>query len=178
MKKFVKKHSIEILGKFLEARKAQRVRLDGFVGSYMRSHKSIGPKEMTFISENVFDIVRNLELVKHLAGSRGQDAETLFTTYARRDLAEERRNASLAPQTRFSIHPELMARLESALGRRDAFAVAEISCQRPPLTVRADPGRASRSELMKKFVLEHHFSIKKTRLAEHGVSFLANPMVR
>lgn len=177
MKDRPRKHIVSLLARFLEASRSRPVKLEPFLNSFVKENESLGPGHLSFVSDNLYNLIRNLELVKHLSGNSNPTPEDYLSSFLSHDLAKYRRDRSLPPHIRFSIHPSLFERVERSLGPEESLKFGEVSCQRAPLTIRANPLRVSPSQLAKLLSSSYSISTEPCLKALNGLKVIGHPPV-
>jgi 16S rRNA (cytosine967-C5)-methyltransferase len=129
--------------------------LDALLSRYFRSHKAIGSKDRTFISETAYHYIRYKNLYDHL----GKAPEESLPPH---DL-------DLPPHLRYGMPKSLYDLLVQAYGEEKTQEICQISNTRAPLTLRANALKITREELMKKW--EGKYRVSPCIHAPHGIHF-------
>lgn len=162
MNRFRKQHLLQLL----EGQELSNLPLDVFLRNYFRSHKSVGSKDRKFLAESVYGMIRNRGLVdahtiKPLTWQKR--AETFF------DL-EKKDHTNLPPHVRLSFPKKLYELLVRELGTEKAEEFCRISNEMAPTTIRVNPAKISRDDLLAKW--KGVFDVIPTIYSPHGITFL------
>lgn len=128
--------------------------LDALLSRYFRSHKAIGSKDRSFISETAFHFVRYKNLYHH-CNKRPEEEVPIG------DL-------TLPQHLRYGMPEELYHKLVEHYGEA-AEEICKISNTRAPLTVRANTLKITPQELFKKW--DGKYLVSFCKYAPNGIHF-------
>jgi 16S rRNA (cytosine967-C5)-methyltransferase len=172
-------HAARLLGVILEGPPPADRQMD----RYFREHHALGARERGQVAEAVYGALRNLALLRHVAGPDGTPAAWLAVALlaeglsaraveqlgyrppdgqpalAARELAARLRGvdpAELPPAVRAGLPAWLLDRLDALLGTEEALALAAALGQPAPLDLRVNTLKARREEVQAALAAEGH----------------------
>ena len=146
------------LSSVLKSLESEKIPLDALLSRYFRLHKALGSKDRLFISDTLYHYIRWKNLYEHLH----LDPSPLDPLVHLQDTA-------IPLHVRYGMPPSLYQMLIEAYGEEKAHQIALISNTRAPLTIRANPLKISRQQLLEKWA--KNFKISPCPRAPHGMHF-------
>ncbi len=147
------------LSAVLESLESQKIPLDALLSRYFRFHKALGSKDRLFISDTLYHYVRWKNLYQHLKVEPSPLDPLAY-------LQDE----SIPLHVRYGLPQDLYDMLVTAYGEEKTHEVSLISNIRAPLTIRANPLKISRDELLAKWA--GTFKVAPCPQSPHGIHFL------
>jgi 16S rRNA (cytosine967-C5)-methyltransferase len=147
------------LSAVLESLESLKIPLDALLSRYFRFHKALGSKDRLFISETLYHYVRWKNLYQHL---KVEPSPLDPLTY----LQDE----SIPPHVRYGMPQDLYELLVTAYGEEKTREVSLISNIRAPLTIRANPIKISRDDLLAKWAKT--YKVAPCPQSPYGIHFL------
>ncbi|HUD01996.1 MAG TPA: RsmB/NOP family class I SAM-dependent RNA methyltransferase, partial [Rhabdochlamydiaceae bacterium] len=146
------------LSAVLESLESQKIPLDALLSRYFRFHKALGSKDRLFISETLYHYVRWKNLYQHLK-----------LPPSPLDPLAHLHDTTIPVHVRYGMPLELYALLIQAYGEEKTHEIGLISNVRAPLTIRANPLKISREQLLNKWA--NSFKVSPCPHAPHGIHF-------
>lgn len=138
------------------------------LSKYFRSNRAIGSKDRKFLGETVYGIIRWLGLIDYFC-PRPVDWKNRVDTFLSFCPLEALHQEEIPIHKRVSFPKKLFAQIEKAHGLDRAVAFCLASNQRAPLTVRVNPLKTSREQLLE--IWSKEFDVFPTSQGSHGISF-------
>lgn len=145
------------LSAVLKSLELQQIPLDAFLSHYFRSNKALGSKDRHFIGETVYHYIRWKNLFDHLQ----LDPSTL-------DLSAHQENLSIPLHVRHGMPEPLFNILAQTYGEETAKEIALTSNARAPTTIRINPLKTSRDELLNRW---GHYKVIPCSVSQLGIQF-------
>jgi 16S rRNA C967 or C1407 C5-methylase (RsmB/RsmF family) len=145
------------LSAVLKSLELQQIPLDAFLSHYFRSNKALGSKDRQFIGDTVYHYIRWKNLFDHL-GIEPCDLDPTI----------HRENTSLPIHVRHGMPEFLFQLLVQAYGEEKTKEIALISNTRAPTTIRINPLKTTRDEILAKW---SHYKISPCPISELGIQF-------
>jgi 16S rRNA (cytosine967-C5)-methyltransferase len=142
--------------------------LDVQLGHYFRAHRAIGSKDRRYIAEKIYKLVRWMGLIDYFC-QNGHSWEQRCKTLSQIDLQQKSADQNIPLHVRASFPKQFFQLLADTYGEEGAFKLCLDSNCQAPITVRANPLKTSRKDLIEH--LGKHFSIKATKRSELGIEF-------
>ncbi|KRX04227.1 hypothetical protein PPERSA_11351 [Pseudocohnilembus persalinus] len=166
LKHFLKNQISKVLNEFDRelVNRNQQYPLDLHLRTFFKQHKSIGSKDRKLISENVYQLVRNqiyLDTISPKPLSWDGKIETMLS----QRFHTMKANKSLLP---------LFDLMSKAYGEQDALTYLQNINNRAPLTVRVNPYKISRDDLLEKWNKIDKLPCKKTSYSPYGIVFTSS----
>ena len=136
------------LMQLLESYDERQLPLDLIVHDYFRSHKALGAKDRSEIASTLFPLMRWLGLVDHLS-EKPLTWEKRVETFE--NLNFYKLSSDLPLHTRVSFPKELFDQIEQSHGLEKATDLCLISNDEAPLTIRVNPMKTTREEMLKRW---------------------------
>ncbi len=144
------------------------VPLDVHLGHYFRNHRAIGSKDRKVIAEKIYKLVRWLSLIDYFCpGAHGWSERCKVLEQI--DILQKAQDPSIPVHIRASFPRHFFNLLINCYGETEAFDICLSSNSPAPTTVRINPLKTTRAELMS--LLEKRFSIRATPHSELGIHF-------
>lgn len=143
---FPEHHLFQILRRF----ENQYLPLDLFLSQYFRAHKQLGSKDRRFITQAVYGMSRWQSLLDHLVEGHPswEKRYSLFRCFH----PDQFRYVNTIPlHIRISFPEELFNLLVEDYGEEKAVRLCQICNTEAPLTIRVNPLKTSRDELLLKW---------------------------
>jgi 16S rRNA (cytosine967-C5)-methyltransferase len=140
MKAFRKIHTLNILNTY----DLERGPLDRFLSDYFRLHKSIGSKDRGEIAETIYEIYRSFGVVNALS-RYPLTWENRLDAFLDETIKEKL--PSLGLEVRANVPKDLFDKLKAFYGEKKALEICQILNTRPPITIRANLAKTTRSAL-------------------------------
>lgn len=118
--------------------------LDRFLNLYYRENKALGSKDRRFLSDTIYQLVRWKELYDYL--NKGQ--KNWESRY--REMQNTSELPTLPDHIRLGFPKVFLDLLINDHGKEFAIAIAEASNTEAPITIRANPLKTTRDELLEK----------------------------
>lgn len=128
------------LSTVLKSFELQKGPLDAFLSRYFRQHKSIGSKDRLYIGDTAYHYIRWKNLFQYI----DKHADEI-------DPQSYLQDVSIPIPIRYGMPPLLYTLLVDAYGEPRAQEISLISNTRAPLTVRINPLKTSREEMLQKW---------------------------
>lgn len=135
----------------LEEYSAQHLPLDLFMSNYFRAHKALGPKDRGWVAETVYAMIRWLGLIDHLCGEPSPDWETRFNTLDLERFEEIQNDPDLPGYVKASFPQALYDLFVQSHGQEKGVELCLLSNQPAPTTVRINPLKTTREEMLKRW---------------------------
>ncbi len=146
------------LSAVLESLESQKIPLDSLLSRYFRFHKAIGSKDRLFISDTLYHYIRWKNLYQHL---KVEPSPLEPQTYL---------NDSTIPiHVRYGMPQDLYDMLVQFYGEEKTKEISLISNVRAPLTIRVNPLKISREQLLEKWA--NTFKVAPCPQSPHGIHF-------
>ena len=161
---FPQHHLFQLLRRF----ENQHLPLDLFLSQYFRAHAALGSKDRQFIAQSVYGMTRWRGLLDHIIGphSSWEERYTLFSTLRPENYLQ---NHTIPLHVRVSFPQELFNLLKESYGQEKALYLCQICNTEAPVTVRANPLKITREELLEKW--KPHFDVVPCEGAPFGILF-------
>jgi len=141
--------------------------LDVQLGNYFRAHRALGSKDRKFIAEKIYKLVRWLGLIDYFCPSSHTWADRC-KALEQIDLQKSTTDPNIPAHVRASFPRALFGLLVEAYGEEEALKIC-LTCNTPaPTTVRVNPLKTTRDELMAKL---GNYTLAKTQLSPWGIQF-------
>jgi 16S rRNA (cytosine967-C5)-methyltransferase len=147
------------LSAVLESLESQKIPLDALLSRYFRFHKALGSKDRLFISETLYHYVRWKNLYQHLKVEPSPLDPLVY-------LQDE----SIPLHVRYGMPQDLYDMLINAYGEEKTCDVSLISNVRAPLTIRVNPLKISREDLLAKWA--GTYKVAPCPQSPYGIHFL------
>jgi 16S rRNA (cytosine967-C5)-methyltransferase len=161
---FREHHLFTLLAEYTE----QTLPLDLFISHYYREHKALGSKDRAFIADNVYGIIRWQELLDHLC-EEPRSWKKRFDLYQTLSIADIQQREEIAPHIRVSFPEVLFNLIVADYGLEKGIELCLTSNTSAPTTVRANPLKTSREELLAKW--NGLFNVAPCAFAKQGITF-------
>ncbi len=143
---FPEYHLFQLLRRF----ENQHLPLDLFLSQYFRAHKQLGSHDRRTISQAVYGMCRWQSLLDHLV--EGQPSWEKRYALFRYFQPDQYLYVNTIPlHVRVSFPKELFALLVQDYGEEKAVRLCQISNTEAPITVRANPLKVERAQLLEKW---------------------------
>lgn len=152
--------------KILDAYELQKLPLDQFLNFYFRSHKAIGSKDRIYIAEMIYGMIRWLGLIDYMLSSRTNWAARL-ECYQTIKISQLINEETIPQHCRVSFPKHLYDLLYQEY-KEKAFNLCIACNQTAPITIRINPQKTTRDELLKRW---EAFSIVPTKHSPLGLTF-------
>ncbi|MBS0647975.1 MAG: RsmB/NOP family class I SAM-dependent RNA methyltransferase [Verrucomicrobia bacterium] len=146
------------LSTVLESLESQKIPLDAFLSRYFREHKALGSKDRLFISETIYHYIRWKNLFQHLK------IEPSIL-----DPSLHLKDPTIPAHIRYGMPLPLYTLLSEAYGEDKAQEIGLVSNHRAPLTIRVNPLKISRDELLAKW--KNSFKVSPCPHSSLGIYF-------
>lgn len=146
----------------------QKLPLDLFISNYFREHKALGSKDRGVIAETVYAMVRWKGLLDHLC-EKPVDWSKRYDLFTSGKWEISQKDESIPLHIRVSFPEHLFGLLVKNFGEEKACELCLISNQTAPTTVRINPSKTTREEMIKKW--KPLYEISPTSSSEHGIVF-------
>ncbi|KAL4491385.1 hypothetical protein ABPG72_008041 [Tetrahymena utriculariae] len=173
IKKFIKGHISKFLNLWqqeLELKKEQANPIDSMLRNYLKENKALGSNDRKLFTDNVYKLVRHKVYLDTISPKPLSWEGRLDTIYTEK-FATQRKNTSILPHVRASCPKELFDVLCDSFGEEKAIEICMAQNLRAPLTVRVNPIKISREELIQKWRDANKFAIKPTEFSPYGITF-------
>lgn len=141
--------------------------LDVQLGNYFRAHRALGSKDRKYIAEKIYKLVRWLGLIDYFCPSSHTWADRC-KALEQIDLQKSAADPTIPAHVRASFPRALFGLLVEAYGEEEALKICLICNTPAPTTVRVNPLKTTRAELMAKL---GKFNLAKTELSPWGIQF-------
>jgi 16S rRNA (cytosine967-C5)-methyltransferase len=156
---------------FLDIYEKQQMPLDFVLNQYFRQHKSLGPKDRSYIAETIFTMIRWKGLLDYLSNEDVGSIswEERLRLFLITDLEAEKQNQEIPLNVRHSFPKELFDLIVKSHGQEKGCELCKICNQTAPLTVRVNLARTNREAMLKMW--EKTYPITPCKLSETGILF-------
>lgn len=161
---FREHHLLQIINAYSE----QNLPLDLFISQYFRFHKALGPKDRGMISDTIYAMVRWQGLLDALS-TPPFSWEKRLDLFQQTDLSSYENNTSLPLHIRLSFPKELFDRMVASHGEKSAIELCRITNQPAPTTIRVNPMKITRNDLLKRW--QSIYDISPCNNSENGIVF-------
>lgn len=151
----------------LEGYSKQSHPIDLYISDYFRNHSALGSKDRAFIAETIYALIRWQELLDYLSESSSWQAR--YETYQRINLEEVLKREEIPLATRVSFPEILFDLFVENYGVEKAKELCLICNTPAPTTIRVNPLKISREELLKRW--EELYDVAPTSTSTHGIIF-------
>lgn len=131
--------------------------LDAFLRQYFRQHKAIGSKDRQEVCETLYGMVRWRALLDHLC-DRPITWEKRLEIFLKMDPLDYQKDVSIPPHIRVSFPKFIFNTLKEAYGEKKALELCLNSNSPAPTTIRVNPLKITREELLQKWKGLYHIS--------------------
>lgn len=167
MKKPFREHHLLLMLQGYEEQQ-QLAPLDLFVSNYFRANKSLGSKDKAQITEFAYGMVRWKGLLDYLCASPPTWEERL-EIFKQFDAQNHLFSAQIPLHIRLSCPKNLFNLIVENFGLEKAQQLCLINNQQAPTTVRVNPLKTTRSEMLSKWQKE--YEVSPCKLAPYGIIF-------
>jgi len=164
MNQFRKKHLITILEEFSRT----DAPLDVFIANYFRSNKSIGSKDRLFLGDAVYGIIRWRGFLDYFL-QPPISWQARVEAYFSLDPANYAQTEPLPSHIRVSFPKNYFELIVEGLGEQQARQFCLASNFPAPVTVRANPLKTGREELLERW--KELYSVSPTPMSPFGIQF-------
>lgn len=158
-------HLLNILDDY----EARKLPLDRCISDYFRDHKALGSKDRAYIAETLYGLMRWLLLVDHLCKPPQFWEQRLEIFNQQEFLNEAKTNPKIPLHIRLSFPEELWNLIVNSHGIETAEAICTASNFPAPTTVRANPIKISRDELLDRW--KDQYSVSPCKHSPFGIVF-------
>ncbi len=164
MIKFRVFHLLKVLTEF----DTSRLPLDVFLSKYFRAHKSVGSKDRKEICENIYKLIRWKGLIDHFCEKPITWEKRLLVS---KELSFETalEDPSIPDHVKVSFPKDFYEIVSKPFGKEKTQNYCLTSNTQAPVTVRANPLKTSREELIE--LWKDKFKIRPTKHSSHGITF-------
>lgn len=148
----------------------ERLPLDLVIFHYFRQNKALGSKDRGTISEWAYHLMRWKLTFDYFIQSPNPTWKERFEISKEIDLKGIQKNEEIPLQYRLSFPEDLLESLIKSLGKEVAIKFCLNSNQPAPTTIRINPLKTTREELLKKF-LAQGFQVKACKFSSFGINF-------
>lgn len=146
------------LSTVLESLESQKIPLDAFLSRYFREHKALGSKDRLFISETIYHYIRWKSLFQHLKIEPSALDPSLHL-----------KDPTIPAHVRYGMPLPLYNLLAETYGEDQTQAFGLISNHRAPLTIRVNPLKTSRDQLLTQW--KNSFKVSPCPQSPLGIYF-------
>lgn len=118
--------------------------LDLLLNQYFKRRR-LGARDRKIVGEHLYTMVRYLSLVQ----SQGRTPEAHLAAVF--SLEELKKKSSLHEAVRLGVPSFFLAKLKQEYGKEKAYALCQILCEQAPVTIRINPLKTSREELLERW---------------------------
>jgi len=161
---FRKSHLFQILRSY----EASSLPLDVFLSGYFRAHKAIGAKDRKFLADTVYALVRWKGLLDHLS-PKPPSWESRYHLYEKNAFLAACEDLSIPLHIRCSFPKELFSLFKTAYGEERAYQLCIASNTPAPTTVRVNPLKTTRDELLTKW--QETYCVSPCVFSPLGITF-------
>ena len=164
MIKFRVFHLLKVLTEF----DTSRLPLDVFLSKYFRAHKSVGSKDRKEICENIYKLIRWKGLIDHFCEKPITWEKRLLVS---KEISFETalEDPSIPDHVKVSFPKDFYEIVSKPFGKEKTQNYCLTSNTQAPVTVRANPLKTSREELIE--LWKDKFKIRPTKHSSHGITF-------
>lgn len=142
--------------------------LDRTIHHYFRAHSALGSKDRRFLAETIYGMVRWQGLIDYLSGHSTSYSKR-YEVFEHLNLLKHQSNAAIPEHIRVSFPQELYEKLVAFYGQSKAFELCLTSNTVAPLTIRANPLKTNRDELLS--LLQKDYQVSACQESELGITF-------
>jgi len=164
MKDFREMYLLKILEEF----DLSSLPLDVFLSKFFRAHKSIGSKDRSFICETLYSLIRWKGLLDHLC-DKPLTWKKRFDALQAHDLKKIIHDESIPAHIRVSFPKAFFESISKPFGQEKAIDFCLTSNLAAPTTVRINPIKTSRENLLAKW--QPLYPVEPCIHSKHGISF-------
>lgn len=156
---FLERHINTFFQLFSESNKP----LDLLLSQYFRSHKNLGSTDRKIIGDTIYGMVRWKTLIEHF------DPVDPISFYQSLDWEKVLKNPSIPLSARLGLPEFLFSRFSESFGLEKTERLGEILNQTAPTTIRINPLKTNREELLKMW--GNKFSVAICKESSLGIQF-------
>lgn len=164
MKHFRKYHLLKIF----EQSEGLPIPLDALLRNYFRQHKAIGAKDRQEICDTLYGMVRWRGLLDHLS-LRLKNWEKRLEIYEQINPFDFQKKESIPPHIRVSFPQFVFKLLAESYGEEKAFELCLNSNQVAPTTIRINPLKTTRKDLLDKW--SQIYAVSPCKQSPFGIVF-------
>jgi 16S rRNA (cytosine967-C5)-methyltransferase len=146
------------LSTVLENLESQKIPLDALLSRYFRLHKALGSKDRLFISDTLYHYIRWKSLYQHLKIAPSPLDPSLHLN-----------DTTIPAHDRYAMPQPLYDLLVQMYGEEKTKEICLVSNNRAPLTIRVNPLKISRDDLLAKW--ENKYKVTACPLSPYGIYF-------
>ncbi|MFQ5729654.1 MAG: RsmB/NOP family class I SAM-dependent RNA methyltransferase [Waddliaceae bacterium] len=154
--------------KLLKGYEAQHLPLDLFLSHYFRANKALGSKDRAVITETIYAMVRWKGLLDHLC-QKPPAWEKRLDKFHHFQPEEYLNRPNIPEHVRLSFPKTLYHLILDSFGEEKARELCLVSNQPAPTTVRINPLKTTRKEMLNLWTPD--YTISPCKVAKHGILF-------
>ncbi|MBI5273977.1 MAG: RsmB/NOP family class I SAM-dependent RNA methyltransferase [Chlamydiales bacterium] len=162
MKQFRKNHLLKILYHFDHS----PLPIDVTLHHYFKQHSALGSKDRKEIAETIYFMIRNLGVID-CSISPPISWEKRLESTLHKDYEKYLYSTDIPLHKRLNFPKNYFDLLSSSIGEEKTIEFCRISNQQAPISIRSNPSRISRDELL--CLLQQYFPSKKTNISPFGI---------
>jgi len=157
-------HLLQALGRF----ENQYLPLDLFLRHYFKAHHQLGAKDRRTISDAIYGMFRWKLLLDHLIGPT-TTWEKRYHIYQQFQPTNYLSVNAIPLHIRLSFPKDFFDLLLHAYGEQRAIYLATVLNTAAPTTIRINPAKTTREEMLESFSKEH--KVYPCKMAPYGITF-------
>lgn len=161
---FRRNHILNLLNSYEE----QHLPLDLFISLYFRKHKALGSKDRAFVADTIYGMVRWKGLLDHLCTS-AVNWDRRLGIYEKINPVDYLAYDDIPIDVRLSFPKPLFDLIINSHGNEKGAELCRISNFPAPTTVRINPLKTTREEMLKKW--RNSYSVYPCTSSEFGIIF-------
>ncbi|MFA5250348.1 MAG: RsmB/NOP family class I SAM-dependent RNA methyltransferase, partial [Parachlamydiales bacterium] len=158
-------HLLEILNGFEKS----SLPLDAYLNQYLRANKAVGSKDRQKICSKLYTLIRFRGLIDAFL-TPPIDWKKRLDRLPTLDLKEAALKNNLPSHVKVSFPKVFFQLLETEYGEKKALQIGQSLNENAPLTIRFNPLKTTRQELLEKLQKELNAPLQTTLLSEYGLT--------
>jgi 16S rRNA (cytosine967-C5)-methyltransferase len=142
--------------------------LDLFISLYFRENVALGSKDRAFLAETIYSMIRWQGLLDYLA-TQPATWEKRYAIFREIDINDYRNKEVIPLHIRLSFPQDLFDLIAASHGIEKAAEICMTSNSPAPTTVRINPLKTTREEMMQRW--ESQYSISQCKMSPYGIIF-------
>ncbi|EGR34345.1 sun family protein, putative [Ichthyophthirius multifiliis] len=160
------------LGNRILRKKTLASPIDQMLKNYLKQNKSIGSSDRKLVADNIYKMVRNKTYLDTITFKPISWEKRLETMYTER-FKTMQENTSLLPQKlQYSLKFIILYQdIVNSHGEKKAFEICKSQMFKAPLTIRVNPLKIERDQLLQKWQETHKLGVRATSHSPYGIKF-------